>query len=233
MLSIKYLLFLVFTRMERHNFKMWYTKFRSYWETLQHPPETALTRTRACDISGCAHRGDYKAPKSRHELKDYYWFCLDHVREYNQNWDFFKGMSRSEIEQHMYKTVVWDRPTWRSTKAGFNEERAKRTVYEQFAAGENIFQNFTMGGSGGDEDESAQVNIKSIPHPAVDALAVMDLAPPIEWEEVKSRYKTLAKKYHPDINPADKAAEEQLKKINLAYSILKLSYQNYTQLEEK
>ena len=31
----------------------------------------------------------------------------------------------------------------------------------------------------------------------------------------------------------NKTAEEQLKKINLAYSILKLSYQNYTKLDEK
>lgn len=212
---------------------MWYTKFRSYWDTLQNPPETGLTQTRACDISGCVHRGDYKAPKSRYELKEYYWFCLDHVREYNQNWDFFKGMSRSEIEQHMYKTVVWDRPTWRSTQAGVNEEKIKRTVYERFASGENIFQDFMMDGGGIGDEESARVNIKSIPHPAVEALAVMDLAPPIEWEEVKARYKALAKKHHPDTNGANKAAEEQLKKINLAYSILKLSYQNYTKLEEK
>lgn len=222
-------LILVFPSIESDNFKMWYTRFRSYWDTIQNQPETALTLTRDCDISGCPHRGDYKAPKSRYELKDYYWFCLDHVQEYNQNWDFFKGMSRAEIEHNMSKTVVWDRPTWRSTKAGLNEERVKRTVYERFAEGENIFQDFTMGGA----EESARVNLQSIPHPAAEALAVMDLAPPIEWEVVKARYKALAKKYHPDVNTTNKAAEERLKKINLAYSILKLSYQNYTKLDEK
>lgn len=220
---------LVFRGSGSHNFRMWFTKFRSYWDTLQNPPETGVTLTKDCDISGCPHRGDYKAPKSRESLKDYYWFCLDHVREYNKNWDFFKGMSHAEIEQNISKATVWDRPTWRSTKAGLNEERVKRTVYEGFAAGENIFQDFTGGG----EEASARVNVQSIPHPAVEALAVMNLEPPIDWEDVKTRYKALAKRYHPDTNSSDKVAEEQLKKINLAYSILKLSYQNYTKLDEK
>jgi len=188
-----------------------------------------MTLTRDCDISGCSHRGDYRAPKSRHELNQYYWFCLEHVKEYNQNWDFFKGMSRAEIENSMSKTMVWDRPTWRSTKAGLNEERVKRTAYERFAGGESVFHDFTLGG----EEESARVKLNSIPHPAAEALDAMNLAPPVEWGEVKSRYKALAKKYHPDINGSDKAAEEQLKKINLAYSILKLSYQNYAKLDEK
>ena len=66
----------------------------------------------------------------------------------------------------------------------------------------------------------------------IEALAVMGLAPPIGWEEVKTRYKTLAKKYHPDTNKDDKKAEELLKKINLAYSILKISYQHYMKLDE-
>ncbi len=39
-------------------------------------------------------------------------------------------------------------------------------------------------------------------------------------EEIKRAYRRLAKKYHPDRNPGDKHAEEMLKKINEAYSVL-------------
>ena len=39
-------------------------------------------------------------------------------------------------------------------------------------------------------------------------------------EEIKKAYKKLARKYHPDLNPGDKKAEEQFKKISAAYSIL-------------
>jgi hypothetical protein len=209
---------------------MWYTKFRSYWSTIQDPPETSLTLTKPCDVGGCPERGDFKAPKSRDALKEYYWFCLEHVREYNQNWDFFKGMSQAEIEKSMSKTAVWDRPTWRSTEAGRRqEEHIRKTAYTRFST-EDIFFDFSGGAS--DSDGNARINPKSIPHPAIEALATMGLQPPVEWEDVKARYKMLAKRYHPDTNGADPHAEEQLKKINLAYSILKLSYQHFTKLDE-
>lgn len=41
-------------------------------------------------------------------------------------------------------------------------------------------------------------------------------------DEIKKAYKRLAKKYHPDLNPDDKAgAEEKMKEVNVAYDILK------------
>jgi|UniRef100_A0A7V6DQ20 molecular chaperone DnaJ len=39
-------------------------------------------------------------------------------------------------------------------------------------------------------------------------------------EEIKSAYRQLALKYHPDRNPGDKVAEEQFKKISEAYQVL-------------
>ena len=39
-------------------------------------------------------------------------------------------------------------------------------------------------------------------------------------EEVRKTYRRLARKYHPDLNPGDKAAEERFKQIQEAYSVL-------------
>jgi curved DNA-binding protein len=39
-------------------------------------------------------------------------------------------------------------------------------------------------------------------------------------EEVKRAYRQLARKYHPDLNPGDKAAEEQFKLLGEAYEVL-------------
>ena len=39
-------------------------------------------------------------------------------------------------------------------------------------------------------------------------------------DEIKKAYRKLAKKYHPDTHPGDKAAEEKFKEINEAYEVL-------------
>ncbi len=38
--------------------------------------------------------------------------------------------------------------------------------------------------------------------------------------EIKKAYRTLAKKYHPDVNPGDQVAEANFKEVNEAYSVL-------------
>src|SRR5689334_8136093 len=39
-------------------------------------------------------------------------------------------------------------------------------------------------------------------------------------EEIKKAYRRLARKYHPDVNPGDKAAEERFKKMSEAHDVL-------------
>ena len=65
-----------------------------------------------CDQLDCKKLGEYKAPKSRSKLNEYYFFCLQHVAAYNKSWDFYKGLSVDEIELSMRKDTVWDRPSW-------------------------------------------------------------------------------------------------------------------------
>ncbi|HVE84679.1 MAG TPA: DnaJ domain-containing protein, partial [Myxococcales bacterium] len=39
-------------------------------------------------------------------------------------------------------------------------------------------------------------------------------------EEIKKAYRKLAKKYHPDMNPGNKSAEEKFKQISVAFDVL-------------
>lgn len=208
---------------------MRFAKFKFFWGNLNNSQETALIGTKQCDMPGCANRGEYKAPKSRHNLNDYYWFCLEHVREYNKNWDYFKGMSPEEIEDHIAKTIVGDRPTWRATEAGIDGDKLKRKVYQTFREKGAAFQdfNFLGGDTENNNSSSKEFDIDFMPNTAIEALKVMDLYPPIEWEEIRSKYKNLAKTYHPDKNKGCSKAEEKLKQINLAYTILKINHQKY------
>ena len=41
-----------------------------------------------------------------------------------------------------------------------------------------------------------------------------------DTEEIRKSYRKLARKYHPDLNPGDKAAEERFKKVQEAYDVL-------------
>ena len=81
------------------------------------------TSTRACDHAGCNQPGQYRAPKSPDQLDDYYWFCRDHVREYNLKWNFFNGQTEDEFQKFIDKDRVWGRETKPFGKRG-TEDRA-------------------------------------------------------------------------------------------------------------
>ncbi|EEZ93273.1 MAG: heat shock protein DnaJ domain protein [Candidatus Parvarchaeum acidiphilum ARMAN-4] len=53
-----------------------------------------------------------------------------------------------------------------------------------------------------------------------DPYKVLGVSPNASEEEIKKAFKSLAKKYHPDLNPGDKKAEEKFKEINEAYRAL-------------
>lgn len=54
-----------------------------------------------------------------------------------------------------------------------------------------------------------------------DPYAVLGVSRDATDEEIKKAYRTLAKKYHPDVNPGDKNAEAKMKEINAAYDAIK------------
>ena len=172
---------------------------------------------RYCDVPGCREEGLYRAPKNRHQLNDYYWFCLEHVRAYNSAWNYFEGLSEEEIEVIRRNDTCWQRPTWPFTKSS---ERMEDDIRER------VRRMFDLGGedhgegSKGDYRKAAQDYARARSEEER-AFAVFDLDASASFTDVKTRYKKLAKQLHPDANGGDQAAEERLKAVNEAYATLK------------
>ena len=164
---------------------------------------------RMCDVPGCVHEGQYRAPKSRDSLRDYFWFCLDHVRAYNASWDFYRGMSPGQIEAHMRDDTGWQRPTWPLGRLGGGMPE-EDLVHDRLDI---------LGAAGMRQGRGAD---RRGPHAAPadlrQPLDTLGLHWPVSLDQVKSRYKELAKSHHPDTNGGDRAAEERFKVINLAYA---------------
>lgn len=183
------------------------------FDELRQKPQPQTVKRR-CDMPGCTHSGDHRAPKNR-SLKDYYHFCLDHVQEYNQAWNFFSGMADQDVERQIISDLYGDRPTWRADAYRGFESELRRKIHEA-----RTFEDIP-------EDEPASRPMTG--NPQIDALTLLGLTAPVTFDQIKLRYRALVKKYHPDhqigtgVDP--RITEEKLKEINMAYTVLKAAYQ--------
>ncbi len=181
-----------------------HTRARAY------APDPAATPGRPCDSPGCAAEGAYRAPKSRSSLNEYHWFCLEHVRAYNASWDFYKGMTPGQIEAQTRADTGWQRPTWPLGSIGKQpfDETQLRDPLHLLAAGRI-------------KREAKGPPAPSVPSQLREPMQTLGLEWPVSMDVLKTRYKDLAKRHHPDANGGDRGAEERLKSINLAYAAVR------------
>jgi DnaJ-like protein len=166
-----------------------------------------------CEWEGCEQKADHKAPKSRTNVHEYQWFCLDHVREFNRSWNFFDGWDEDEVREYQKASSTGHRPTW---KMGDNSPSTQKGP--SFDNAEDPFRLFerTRGGKSAPRRPE-----RKLPKQVENAYFTLGLRPPASPEKIKTRYKELVKKFHPDANQGEKGYEERLKRIIEAYQNLK------------
>ena len=170
------------------------------------------THYKKCDSPKCNEKGEYRAPKSRVMLNKYFYFCLDHIKEYNKSWDFYKGMSVEQIENSMRSDTFWDRPScplknsFKNIFDEFNEYVEDFVKNDDDKINDTYFKNKLL-------DENLTIE-------EAKALKDLDLKMPISLEKIKKNYKKLVKIFHPDVNGNNKDAEERFKQINESYKLL-------------
>jgi len=161
-----------------------------------------------CDWPGCKGQGEYRAPKSRECLNEYHWFCLDHVRAYNKEWNYYAGMTELEIEADRRRDNTWRRGTW---KFGSN---AERTIKDGFDDAFGLFDDDRDGPASDARTGGTVYGAEAA------AYRLFKLDTTATLADIKARFKELSKLHHPDANDGDKGAEERFKKINEAYNTL-------------
>jgi hypothetical protein len=172
----------------------------------------------ACEWVGCADKGIHRAPKGRGREKEYWHFCLAHVRHYNQNYNFFAGMGDDAVLAYQKDALTGHRPTW---KMGTGKRGSQADLG---GAGDPLGIIREINGRAGassrpDPDHKPQQRIvRNVERKALETLGLEASATAVE---VKTRFKALVKRHHPDANGGDRSSQDRLVEIIQAYNYLK------------
>lgn len=181
-------------------------------ETVEHEPID-----RVCDYIGCGRPGGHRAPKSRERVNEYWHFCLAHVAEYNRRWNYFAGMSESEFADYQSREEVGHRPTW-TLRSGRGDRLS--AAMRGFQAGRRG-DPFAMFGSSGAPAQAPARPTRRLTRMQAMALEALSLDEAADSAQIRARYAEQVKRWHPDSNGGDRAAEGQLQRVVLAYQTLK------------
>ena len=161
-----------------------------------------------CEWEKCTEKGDYKAPTERDNSKKFKWLCKKHILLFNKKWNYFEGMSQTQIENFLKSDLTWHRPTQKfASSDNFFNILWNNALSDKF----KIFKN----------DRFQQIKESKLCEKDKDAFRLMGLDFNNDWPTVQKKFKMLVKKFHPDRNSGNKEFEDKLKKITMAYSHLK------------
>jgi curved DNA-binding protein CbpA len=175
-----------------------------------------------CEWPDCKNKGSHRAPKGRDNSREYWHFCLDHVREYNQSYNFFSGMNAEAVARYQKDALTGHRPTWK-----MGENTSARKMTGSAADFDGASDPFSMFGELNDRRAGARPRAEAKPEARKvfnaerKALQVMGLDADATLGDVKAKYKALVKQHHPDANGGDRSTEDRLIEIIKAYNYLK------------
>jgi hypothetical protein len=178
-----------------------------------------------CQWPDCVKAATARAPKSRERLNDFYDFCQGHAAEYNKGWDFYSGMTESQIRAAKEnEAMTGGRPTW-EMKAGKNSREAAAFAAKMgtanMASTGSWRDSYGLFGRKGDQAPQSPTEDRRVGKIERGALADLDLEPGASKEAIKAAYHDLLKRCHPDHNQGDRGAEAKLVRVIKAWKILK------------
>ena len=64
-----------------------------------------------CDWENCKEIGKYKAPLEKDNSRHFRYLCLEHIKIFNKNWNYFSDMNEDQIEYFIKSDLTWHKPT--------------------------------------------------------------------------------------------------------------------------
>ncbi len=181
-----------------------------------------------CDWPNCSSAATHRAPKGRGHEREYWRFCLDHVREYNQSYNFFAGMDDDAVARYQKDALTGHLPTWkigmiggkgRSAKSA-NGRRRSRMFEDGFGSDDpfDIMRDFGAARNAHSRAEAERRTIRNAERKALNSLGLEEGA---GRHDIKARFKELVKRHHPDLNDGDRGSEDKLREIIEEHNYLK------------
>lgn len=193
--------------------------------TKREPEPEAGPQERTCDHPGCRAKGEFRAPKGRNREGEFFYFCLVHVKAYNASYNYFNGMSDEAVAAYQKDAAIGHRPTWTlgtNAKAPRAADRGgARRARQAPPEGPVTDDPFGLFGARFSQQRKAEEEKRKLTEPTRKALDALDLDHGAAKAEIKSRYKELVKRFHPDANGGDRSREARLTEIVNAYNHLK------------
>ena len=167
-----------------------------------------------CDWNNCLEEGSYKAPVEKDNSRKYRMLCLNHIKEFNKNWNYFEGMNDNQIYEFLKSDMIWHKPT------------------QSFSSSDNFFKVLWSNALKDEMDKFKfnndfnNMNKFKFDNNDIKAFNILGISVGLKWEKVQEKFKKLVKKFHPDMNSGNKKFEDKLKVITLAYTQLKNTYKD-------
>lgn len=173
-------------------------------------------REKFCSHLGCDAPGEFRAPaeEGRRTTFDgpgeWRWLCLDHVRAFNDSYNYFQGMSPDEIDSAQTPYGGWERQTRAFSMNGSPPPKWADFTDPLDAIGARFRQPLEERRDGRALSEGDRRSLK-----------LLGLGTDADRRALRRRYADLLRRYHPDHNGGDRGHEKALQAVIEAYTHLK------------
>ncbi len=197
-----------------------------YFDMLRAKPRArsaACSGVRRCEWPECDEVGAHRAPKGRGREGEFYHYCVNHVRLYNKQYDYFNGMSDEEVAQFQRASITGHRPTWNVASGRASAEKSSRVGLDwaAFSFRFGLSDPFDLNSEADAQRPAHWPHGRPLQNADRKCLRILGLDESADAKAMRERFKMLVMRHHPDQNGGDRSSEDKLREVIQAYKYLK------------